>query len=271
VAKELDMKLLVSCVNEKGGLYKLEWNGDTYSLKKIIEGSCRGVARYNDHFVAVMDHAILVLNKSLDTIRGKQAHTEVEYHGAFVHNDKAYIVETKLNTIGIYDLSDFSRKGELSFDPVGQDVNHFNDLYIDDKGDRMLLSMFTLKGLWRNEKENSGVIVKYDLKDNTIERVLFQHLSRPHSVIRHEGHVYYCNSATFEVKKDNDTIFTADGFTRGLAVTDRYLYVGQSDSRLIVPARNCECGIYRIDRNDMRDKLFIPLPSHEVYGILPYR
>ncbi|WP_158301578.1 DUF4915 domain-containing protein [Paenibacillus mesophilus] len=264
------MKLLVSCVNEKGGLYKLEWNGDTYSLKKIIEGSCRGVARYNDHFVAVMDHAILVLNKSLDTIRGKQAHAEVEYHGVFVHNDKAYIVETKLNTIGIYDLSDLSRMGELSFDPVGQDVNHINDLYIDDQGDRMLLSMFTLKGLWRNQKENSGVIVKYDLKGNTIEGVLFQHLSRPHSVIRHKGHVYYCNSATFEVKKDNDTIFTADGFTRGLAVTDRYLYVGQSDSRLIVPARNSACGIYRIDRNEKRDKLFIPLPSKEVYGILPY-
>lgn len=269
MGKESDQRLLVSCVNERGGLYKLEWDDNAYALTKIVEGSCRGVTKYRNEFVAVMDHALLVLNETLDVIRGKQAHAEVEYHGVFVEGGKAYIVETKLNTIGIYDLADLSRKGELAFAPTGRDLNHINDLYIDKSDGTMLLSMFTQKGFWRHEKPNSGVIAAYDRKTGTIGKVLYRGLSRPHSVLCRHGRIYYCDSAQFEVKQENDVLFKAEGFTRGLAVTDRYMYVGQSNSRLVTNGQ-CRCGIWRIDRKNREAPLFVPLPSEEVYGIQPY-
>lgn len=264
---KLQFKLLVSCVNDNGGLYNLEWKHGDYTLTKIISGSFRGIAQCGEHFIVVMERVILKLDQNFNVLRGVRADNNAEFHGVFIQNGKAYIVETELNSIGIYDLANLSRTGEILFMPAGEDFNHINDLYMDN--DTILFSMFTIDGKWRSKPENCGVILSYNLEHCTIDQVLFKSLHRPHSVIRHKGHIYYCNSSKFEVKRDEETIFHADGFTRGLAIVDRFLFVGQSYSRL-AGGKICDCGIHMIDLAS-HTSTFIPVPSVEVYGILPYR
>lgn len=262
-------KMLVSCVLKQGALYRLEWSSSQYELTKIFDGNCRGMARHENQFIVANSKELLILNEQFQVVHKKRLGTQMSYHGIGIYNNNAYIVETEMNSIGIYSLPDLFRVGEIPFPPTGQDVFHINDLCI--VGDTMFLSMFTNEGLWRDSPATSGIILSYDLINNAVEKVLISNLYKPHSVISHEGELYYCNSGHMEVRKGEEMITTAPGFTRGLAVKDNYMFVGVSRSRHLASSlsNDTACGIYVYDQ-ETNQSHFIPLPSTEVYGVLIY-
>ncbi|MDQ7864831.1 hypothetical protein RCO48_38175 [Peribacillus frigoritolerans] len=44
------------------------------------------------------------MDENLKVIMNKALSTELDLHGVAIDNDKAYIIETKTNSIGIYNL-----------------------------------------------------------------------------------------------------------------------------------------------------------------------
>jgi hypothetical protein len=65
------------------------------------------------------------------------------------------------------------------------------------------------------------------------------------------------------VKRGKDVIYNANGFTRGLAIKDPFIFIGQS---LYRPNKTGVCGIHVFDQANNIIQ-FIRLPSDEVYDI----
>jgi hypothetical protein len=212
---------------------------------------------------------ILLLDKQLKMINQKSIDSRLDLHGVAIKNDKAYIVETGINSIGVYDLSmNFKKINEILFTKDNtKDVCHINDICIFDNN--LIISMFTNPV----DLTNSGVILEYSLERRKLKRIIFDSLAQPHSVIVHNNQIYYCDSAKFSVNLKNEVIFKGLGYIRGLAIQHQTMLIGQSKSRhieeLLKDHQNIlfECGVYV---HDISTKLssFITLPSSEVYGIL---
>ncbi|TFE27172.1 hypothetical protein [Cohnella luojiensis] len=177
----LNQKILISCCNLNGGLFELTIKDDSVHLERILHDNLRGMAKFQDQIVLVSGVEVLILDNEYRVVKRKASDRSADYHGVGVYKDKAFIVETDQNRVGIYDLSDLSRVDEIKLSPEEIDVNHVNDLFI--KDNKLYISMFadTGHGLWRNLPLNSGVIVEYCLKTNNRIGICLHSLHQPHS------------------------------------------------------------------------------------------
>lgn len=267
-----DCTVLVTCCNYAGGLYRITFSEQSYKIDRILYEDCRGIAQYNDSFVlASATNGILFLNSNLYERNRNQPQVYLDFHGVAVCDDKAYIVETIRNTVGIYNLPDLERVDEIRISEEDIEINHVNDIYIADGS--MYLAMFSDAGDWKSKTTPDGVIMEYSLIDDRPPRTLVRNIKQPHSVVVDDGKILYCNSIEFKVKENDHTVFSGLGYTRGLAAKNDMLYVGQSQSRHIEVLRaerpniSLDCGIHVFNYKERLSK-FIPLPSEEVYGIL---
>ncbi|MFK4388853.1 hypothetical protein ABH916_000781 [Peribacillus frigoritolerans] len=272
-----DCQLLISCCNHKGGLYLVHFKQQQPEIKKILNVGCTGITKYGSSFVVISNsHGIFILDENLNVIMNKALSTELDLHGVAIDNDKAYIIETKTNSIGIYNLkNNLERIDEIRFSPENDDVCHVNDLYI--ANDKLYVSMFSYppkkNHLSFANKTNLGVILEYSLQERKVVKICHDKLLQPHSVLHYDNKMFYCVSGEFLVKRNEEDIFKCLGYTRGLAVRNQTLFVGQSESRQIPVLLNkhtnilLDCGIYV---HDISTKLssFIHIPSEEIYGIL---
>lgn len=272
-----DCKLLISCCNHKGGLYLVHFKQQQPEIKKILNVGCTGITKYGSSFVVISNsHGIFILDENLKVIMNKALSTELDLHGVAIDNDKAYIIETKTNSIGIYNLkNNLERIDEIRFSPENDDVCHVNDLYI--ANDKLYVSMFSYpprkNSLSFANKTYRGVILEYSLQERKVVKICHDKLLQPHSVLHYDNKMFYCVSGEFLVKRNEEDIFKCLGYTRGLAVRNQTMFVGQSESRQIPVLLNkhtnilLDCGIYV---HDISTKLssFIHIPSEEIYGIL---
>ncbi|TYR81534.1 DUF4915 domain-containing protein [Priestia megaterium] len=273
-----DCQLLITCCNQEGGLYFADFKNGEHTLQKVLNVECRGIAKYQGSFVVASTNAILVLNEQFDVIQTKKLTERLDLHGVAVYGDCAYVVETKRNSIGIYDLqNNLNKVDEIKFSPKDEDVFHMNDLFI--YGDTLYLSMFSYSttnfSLFKFPKDlrTHGVIVEYSLANRKVMSIVHRKLFQPHSIKLYKGHLYYCVSAKFQVQKDEETIFNGLGYTRGLDIKDNLLFIGQSESRhidrLLSQHSNIllDCGIY-VHNTSTKISSFIHIPSKEIYQIL---
>jgi len=277
-----DCELLITCCNQNGGLYSVHFKDQQYELKKILDSECRGIAKYGSSFVVVSNtDGIIVLDEHLNVIKRKALPRELDLHGVAIDNDKAYIVETKTNSIGVYDLqNNMERIDEIIFSPENEDVCHVNDLFI--ANGKLYVSMFSYPlrrsffsfiSYYPQKIIDHGVILEYSLQERRISKIPHGKLPQPHSVLLHDNQLYYCVSSKLLVKRNEETIFKCLGYTRGLAIKNQTMFIGQSESRhleiLLEEHTNLllDCGIYV---HDIPTKLssFIHIPSEEIYGIL---
>lgn len=264
--------LLVTCCNSDGGLYLINLTKKSYSQVKLLDGDFRGIGKYNENYVIATDtQGIILLDNDFKVINSTNYNDAPDYHGLTIHNNNAYVVETRRNTIGIYNLPDLDRVDEIRMSMEENDVFHVNDLII--KDDNLFLSMFSNYGEWRKSSIYSGVIISFPLNNTEKPVVLQRNLKYPHSIVVQGNNLLYCNSANFEVKENNQVIYKGTGFTRGLALKSDMIYIGQSESRNVEDVRNdnnnisLDCGVIAFNRKERISK-FIPLPSEEVYGIM---
>ncbi|UFJ42521.1 TIGR03032 family protein [Brevibacillus humidisoli] len=269
--ENLRCKLLVTCCNEQGGLYQILFQKNTYSVTKVQYGHFTGIAKYRDQYVIANPAQVFLFDRQFQVLAASDE-IYLDIHGVAVYKDNAFVVETMKNSIGIYDLPSLKRSSEIRFHPSDIDVYHINDLYV--AGDRLFISMFSPLDEWLPQCGHGGVIVEYDLLENKVKKIHHDHLNQPHSVLYHDGQIFYCNSRPYEVKRGGEVIFTTASYTRGLAINAPYLFVGQSISRNMgeeatEAAKNhgMICGIYVFNYVE-RASEFISLPSREVYGMV---
>ena len=267
-----DCTILVTSCNYGGGLYRITFSEKSYKTDRILFEDCRGIARYNDGFVLASElNGIIILDSNLYEIKKHHPGENLDFHGVAVYDGKAYVVESSRNTVGVYSLPDLTRIAEIRVSADDTDTKHVNDIFIIDGS--MYLTMFCRLGDWRKRKAHVGVLMEYSLVDDQQPQAHFHRLKQPHSVVVDNGRIWYCNSMAFEVRENDRTVFSGLGYTRGLAVKNDILYIGQSQSRHIEALRekrtniSLDCGIHVFNYREKLSK-FIPLPSEELYGIL---
>jgi hypothetical protein len=279
-----DCQLLITCCNQNGGLFLINFYDQQYEVKKILDGEFRGIAKFGNFYVLVSgSKGIFILDKTFNVINHKQITGKLDFHGVSVYKDKAYIVETKTNSIGVYDLQENIEKiDEIRLSNENHDVCHVNDLFI--RNDILYVSMFSypnnisknsflFRHFLQRKPTEQGLIIAYSLKGKKIIGISQDKLFQPHSVLIHDNQLYYCVSAKFLVKKNEEVIFNCYGYTRGLAIKDQIMFIGQSKSRnLDVLTKEhtnvmLNCGIYIHDISS-RQSFFVEIPANEIYGIL---
>ncbi|NOU99727.1 DUF4915 domain-containing protein [Paenibacillus planticolens] len=279
----LDTKLLVSCPAsgpDMGGLWLLDFKHN--SLKKLYTGSCLGMTWVNERLIMTTDdNQIIALNDQFQ-ILSKTKHRNLDFHGIAKFKDKVVLIaETAINAIGCYEADTFMRLGEIRFNTVDKDIHHINDIWLE--GNTLYVSMFSTHDKWYlDPTKKRGGIVAVDLSDfqpdqqlyvNPANHLVVEDLYMPHTVMVHKNQLAYCDSMTFRAITGEQTMIQAGGFTRGLAITDHTVFIGQSRMRhvLRIPHEfsNCslEGGIY-VYNPEFRISRFVSLPAQQVYQIL---
>jgi hypothetical protein len=241
-------------------------NPRTGEYEKLLSGDCRGIAKYNDQYIMATTNAgLMLLDNQFRVINSNRQ--PLDYHGVAIDRNLAYVVESHRNAIGVYLLPDFQKVNDIQLFPQEADILHVNDLFID--GDRLFVSMFSLKSPWRPLKDRpSGGIMEFSLGTRQPLRVHYpEAIHHPHSVRMLEGKLLYCSSYPGEVKHGDEVVFRTPGYARGLYCDAKQLGIGNSRTRWN-NGENEQAGIYIFQR-DGKTSRFIALPVSEVYGILP--
>ncbi|WP_163538814.1 DUF4915 domain-containing protein [Gracilibacillus sp. YIM 98692] len=280
--KHINTTLLVSCPSsdsDQGGLFLLDLKNN--ALEKLYTGSCSGMTLVNDRlFIASDDNEIITMDQRFEVIQKKQL-PKLDLHDIVKFNDHVVlVVETAMNAIGCYDTETFTRLGEIRLNTEDKDVHHINDIWLD--GRTLYVSMFSPYGKWyMNPIQKNGAIVAIDLTNfhptqqlhiDPENHVVVKDLYMPHTVMMHQNQLAYCDSMSFSIVAGNKKPIQLPGFTRGLAITENTIFIGQSRMRhvLRIPHEFSNCcldsGIYVYDPK-YRISRFIPLPAQQVYQI----
>ncbi|UOQ49666.1 TIGR03032 family protein [Gracilibacillus caseinilyticus] len=251
------------------------------AFEKLYTGSCSGMTIVNDRlFIASDDNEIITFDQKFQVVEKKQ-YPKLDFHDIVKFNDQVVlVVETAINAIGCYDTKTLTRIGEIRFNAEDKDVHHINDIWLDDH--TLYVSMFSPYGKWyMDPMHKSGAVAAIDLTDfhptqqlhvDPEEHVVVKDLYMPHSISMHQNELAYCDSMSFRVSTGKNKPIQLPGFTRGLAITDNTIFIGQSRMRhvLRIPHQFSNCcldgGIYVYDSH-YRISRFIPLPAHQVYQI----
>ncbi|WP_208591997.1 DUF4915 domain-containing protein [Gracilibacillus suaedae] len=281
--KHINKRLLITCPSsetDQGGLFLVDFNHNAF--KKLYSGSCSGMTIVNDRlFIASDENQIITMDQEFQVIHKKQ-YSKLDFHDITKFDDHVVlVVETATNTIGCYDTDSLTRIGEIRFNAEDKDIHHINDIWLD--GHTLYVSMFSPYGKWyMTPQQRNGGIVAIDLTDfhptqqlhiNPENHIVVKDLYMPHTVMMHQNKLAYCDSMSFRVVAENKLPIQLSGFTRGLAITDNTMFIGQSRMRhvLRIPHEFSNCsldgGIYVYDPK-FRISRFVPLPVQQVYQIL---
>ena len=274
-------RLLVSCPSageEEGGLFLLDFAGNR--MTKLYAGGCTGFVRAGGRWIVAAEGDELIAFDDRFRIAARKKWRKSDFHGAAALDDGVVLfAETGRNAVGCYDADSLERIGEIRFSPEERDVFHINDIWVE--GRMLYVSAFTSSGKWfLDPLAKSGTISAIDLADfrpdarldaDLAARPVAGGLRMPHSVIVHNGRIAYCDSMMFRVSAGGADI-QFPGFTRGLAIGEDAVFVGQSRMRhvLRIPHQfsNCaqDAGVH-VYLPEWRISRFVPLPVQQVYQI----
>jgi len=261
---DINQKALVTCCNYNGGLFELDIKPDLVSVKKILDGDFRGIAKYNGYFIIAENCGnrsnLNIMDSDYRIVEKRLLDSMYDLHGLAINGELAFVVETCHNRIGIYEVSTLSRIEEIAVSTDNHDLHHVNDVFI--HNDSLYVSMFH-----SHISMQSGSILEYSLEDGRFKGICAYGLYHPHSPLYYQGHLYYCESPNSQVKKEGQIVYQGKGYTRGLTISDGKMYVGQSKSRNSSSQNNWVCGIDIYDLKCSRSR-FIEIPAEEVYAIL---
>jgi len=275
--------LLTNCSPDGGGLYLLDTG--SAQLKRLFDQSCRGMTWGPDGLYVVRDRGEIYrvdLASGAATLRAETGlrgcHDLRWIDGWF------YLVACYGNQV-LRLHADLKPVDTLQVVADPADVCHANCLaHVDGE---LLLSIFTLTPGERSAKNGTpvwrteGKILRLDWERKGYD-ILFEPLSQPHSLVRHDGRLYCCESHAEHVasvsleRGTKEVLHRLHGFVRGLAFADGKLYVGVTHKRLKhepIPKRWIErlrwwCGVLEIDPATGRIERRFKVPGTDVYELM---
>ena len=265
-----DYVLLASCLGDDTGGGVFAFNG--CSVERVDTLSTTGMFYTGEKLLRVLwsdDHPVgevLVYDQS-----GVQRYYRVDgvssVHDVALDQDCLLLVSTGTNR-----LVWLNAAGELAREwkaPGDGDAWHLNSVFR--HNGELYVSAF---GRFENHREwaengnqNSGII--FNLKDQVD---LFAGLSRPHNPRWLDGAWTVCNSGTrdvLELGRGGSVVRRVhlDGWTRGLAVCDLFIFVGESGNRHDSHPPG-HASIVVVDRQTWRPLGRLSLPSREIYDLV---
>jgi hypothetical protein len=206
-------------------------------------------------------------------------------HSIIFEDDSLLIVSTGTDSVLRYNIVEKDDKIEdvvydsIVWKPIesvgNSDTQHINCMCKTSRG--VYISGFGPRESERWKTARNGYV--WNISTNC--KVTSKPILHPHSVLEYEDDLYFCESATCTVKKNEETlIFLGDGYVRGLAVSDKYIVVGVSQSRKVskslgiennsedVTGSDCSVHIYSKDSLKLLRKIDFAGQRNEIYDIL---
>jgi hypothetical protein len=276
-------RFLVSCCNVGGKLFVLEQHGASTTVDVVLDAPSTGlvVSAARQRVYAAYPNGVRALNYCLEPLTDEHYDTS----GADVHDvkcvgDSLLVVETSFNRVTSYAAPN---NAEWSWHPSkgDRDRSHVNSVTV--RGSTVIASMFSPEGdgpPWSDRLD--GALVRIPLDRSVGGRILARGVSQPHSLIERAGTLWLCESYRNRVLSLNASgDFTVEAefpsYTRGLAVSDGWMVVGQSrsDAHFVRPligdrapsAEPGECGVWFVSLSS-DTRFFVELPALELYDIV---
>ena len=261
--------LLVSCVgayagcgNGTGGFVCIH-NDKTVVIDEL---DCTGLYKYNDTVYRFVRALNKVVGYNTQGIKYTVSLLEVkDGHDLLIKDDQIICVSTGTNEIHWYDcLGNLVKKWKA--DGEG-DAWHLNSISISD--DNLYVSAFgefkEHRGWTNNKSKGQGFVLNLESGKKVLEN-----LSSPHHPKYVNGNLLVCNSLADSLILENSSgkidEICLDGFTRGLAYDDSYLYVGESQNRKIQEKSHSSIAIIELKTLQVIDRVKVPFA--EIYEIL---
>ena len=154
-----------------------------------------------------------------------------DIHQIQFHQNKLYVTCTFDNKIAIFD----GKKWHEFFPDlnVKEDFNHFNSIFLDDK--YLYLTAHNLNRpseIWKFKKPSIIDLMMSTIKQNQIFLTKLDKFSlglQSHNIWIDDDEFFTCSSAEHSIVSSLGFSYRIGGFTRGLAVTDNYIFVGISE------------------------------------------
>lgn len=269
-------QLLVSAIGHNAGLYLFDVNSN--HVEKLFDGDTRGLAKLEDGYLVAQEfYGLYRLDTGFSLVGDVRTPQYTNLHGVCTDpaRENIYVAETGRDMIGIYDYKTLEMKASIDLARSRSDIldqHHVNDV----KWSRgtLYVSMFSLKGVFRDNVWEDGVIAMLDPRSGRIEDIVVNGLSQPHSIVVDGDEVLCCNSMTCDIRSQGANIFSANGYLRGLAVDGDYFYIGQSRMRRLTRLQghlsniSLDSGIHVWNRTTKTSR-FLHLPVEGVFDILP--
>src|SRR3989339_309717 len=292
------MKFLISFCNQSGDsrnnllLIDLKTGKKRYLLNNV--GGFTGLGQDSKYLYALSQTSptrIYIIEKgSGKSILLQKLEEVLDPHSLAVSENFLYVVSTGNDQVLQYKFDRVKNKlffQKIFWWPNGSDkisdTHHINSLFM--LNNQMYVSAFGPKKSEKWSSADEGYILNI-----TENRKEIEHIYHPHSIftegsIFSKRNIYYCESSTKSVKKNNLTLIKLDlGYTRGLYLQGKYLALGTSSGRkhskstgLInnpadegTPEDDCRLLIFKKNffNKFVLKKSFDFLPNHkEIYAI----
>lgn len=258
--------LLVSCPGATGGLFVVHGRMNARVSSRPITGICVGDGQL---VYAYQDNGGQGIKVIIDGLAEERllADEPLDLHDLLIAGDHLYAAVTESNRVACFDKN---LNNIVSWTLPGEhDSAHLNSVTM--YQGELLASVFGRFHRHRQYKEGTqglGEVINIQS-----EQTFIGGLSQPHSLTVVDDLLYLCNSEARELRiyRGQELLqeIPVAGYARGLAVGEKYLYVGISRSRN-APAggqTGDNAAIAVIDRATLRiDELF-QLPTQEIYDI----
>jgi uncharacterized protein (TIGR03032 family) len=187
---------------------------------------------------------------------------DIRVHELGWSEDELWMVNTRFSCLATLDDShSFVPRWHPHFvDKLSaEDACHLNGMAMRDGKPAWVsaLGVSSKSGGWRENKRNGGVVI-----DVTSGEIATSGLCMPHSPRWHADKIWVLDSGRGELCEvdpnngERQTVVRLPGFTRGLAIVDRYAFVGCSRVReaawfsglpLLERDKPLECGVWAVD------------------------
>tara|TARA_B110000211_G_C14077913_1_gene553041 strand:+ start:1717 stop:2808 length:1092 start_codon:yes stop_codon:yes gene_type:complete len=263
---------LVSANGINGGIYKL--NISKNRIKRVFKGSIRGIVKVNDTYICADENeGILILNRDFKVINKKKLDYMSNPH-CLDFDQKNQIIYVNITALDcVYKISYPSLKilkKIYIFKKNFYDAHHINSIKY--QNDNLYLTMFSLKGIFRNDIWNDGAIIKYNLK-SCKKKIITKNLFQPHSIQVVSKILHVCNSMKFEILLNLQKKIRFNGYARGLLVKKEYILVGMSKVRRLDRFSQFnkhisqDAGVIFLNRVRNTSNFF-KFPTSEIYDII---
>lgn len=193
----------------------------------------------------------------------------LDLHDVLVSHGRLYVVATELNTVFELDVETYAETRRWTL-PGERDSQHVNSVCVH-RG-RILASRFGVfaghRG-YKGQTRRAGEVV--DLETGEI---VITGLSQPHSLRSIGGRLWLCNSEAHAVHAYRDFVLEVEipvgGYARGLAFSDRRIYVGISRTRNDERSSVQGAQVASFDLAGLQGCGRVLLPVDEVYDLVTF-
>jgi len=256
-------RLLISSPNE-GGLFLVN-NNRAIQLDNL---NTTGISKTGGTFLRGQQPSSLWICRGQTSEVTNKTVSFDDIHDVLCYGENIYLVGTAKNEIIKLDQNGVEVKRWV-FDGE-DDSRHINCLGIWNK--RIIFSAFGEFGKTREYKDKTmGAGYVQDLLSG---KRLIVGLSQPHSLVPNEKNLLVANSEKMEICEyapTGDLIRTQklDGYTRGICISGKVIYVGLSRSRNIDHGDVKTAALVALDRETWDEMGRLSLPVNEIYSVLP--